>query len=620
MGDWITKFMSKKQKHLSIKSLILLGFIFSLSIGAVFGVGQAVAAEPQVVVRDEAYFARFVSQSVPDPIEMEAGSTKVVTVKFKNSGTVTWDSASSRYLSAYTMEPRDRISEFKGANWLSGEQTAKIVGKIKPGEIGELKIELKAPEKIGDYTERFYLAAENYTWVKGGYFYFKIKVIPAKVVVEEPKSESTEIMGYQARRAVLTPRTVEGVGGQRIKVILSLQNTGSGVWKSYKMTPEESGFEDNEWEDAEVIFDSRDDTVANDYWRKIFYFRTPIKKGSYTARFDLQIDSGAWKETIEIPVEVTADASHDYVAPSFASISDNNSGVKETLRLATEPKVRVGINAPEGNFIQFRSYDDDYYVYSGGEQKGILAKRKFAVIKFSDAGYSFTGGDLNFTSADFVRLEPVNDPHAVFNAPNLDRTAKWVSSEYDFDAYHGVLEYRQGEVDKKMYLVNELFLEDYVKGMAENSKLAPTEFLKANLTAARNYAYVSRGKYPFFDVIANTYDQLYLGYEAEQVLPNVVAAAEATRGVMVTYQNQIITTPYFGNSSGWTKSWKSVWGGANKPWLVPVKCDYDTGKKQNGHGVGMSQLDAAYRADREGLSYIELLKYYYTGVEVEKVY
>jgi peptidoglycan hydrolase-like amidase len=34
----------------------------------------------------------------------------------------------------------------------------------------------------------------------------------------------------------------------------------------------------------------------------------------------------------------------------------------------------------------------------------------------------------------------------------------------------------------------------------------------------------------------------------------------------------------------------------------------------------MSQRDCAIRAEKEGLDYILLLKYYYTGVEVERIY
>jgi len=44
------------------------------------------------------------------------------------------------------------------------------------------------------------------------------------------------------------------------------------------------------------------------------------------------------------------------------------------------------------------------------------------------------------------------------------------------------------------------------------------------------------------------------------------------------------------------------------------------GKRQLGHGVGMSQRDASLRAKNENLNFVSLLKYYYTDVEVEQLY
>jgi stage II sporulation protein D len=40
----------------------------------------------------------------------------------------------------------------------------------------------------------------------------------------------------------------------------------------------------------------------------------------------------------------------------------------------------------------------------------------------------------------------------------------------------------------------------------------------------------------------------------------------------------------------------------------------------NGHGVGMSNADAGQRASKDGWNYLQILKHYYTGVEVEKVF
>ena len=105
-------------------------------------------------------------------------------------------------------------------------------------------------------------------------------------------------------------------------------------------------------------------------------------------------------------------------------------------------------------------------------------------------------------------------------------------------------------------------------------------------------------------------------------MPNVVAAQRATRGYMATYDSNYIITPYYSTSDGRTRSWAEVWGGSNRPWLVSVPATYDKrdGKAMAGHGVGMSARDAAYMADEGGKNWQEILKYYYTGVNVNLIY
>src|SRR3989339_702402 len=112
-------------------------------------------------------------------------------------------------------------------------------------------------------------------------------------------------------------------------------------------------------------------------------------------------------------------------------------------------------------------------------------------------------------------------------------------------------------------------------------------------------------KYGIFDVLPSTVDQLFLGAKIEQERPNLLAATKETNGYLVTYDTDAnlgtptvaVSTPYFSNSDGMTRSSKQVWGGSEKPWLVPVEATYDRrdGKKMYGHGVGMSNRDAILR-------------------------
>ena len=174
-------------------------------------------------------------------------------------------------------------------------------------------------------------------------------------------------------------------------------------------------------------------------------------------------------------------------------------------------------------------------------------------------------------------------------------------------------------------MINELLLDEYVAGIGETSNGAAMEYIKALLVAARSYAYYQMNNgVPLdqrtYDVVATTADQLYMGYNSEVLMPRVVQAARATYGEMVTYSGTPVITPYFGHSDGHTRSWTQVWGGTSKAWLQPVECKYDVGESMFGHGVGMSAQDAAYRADKDAWTYDQLLKHYYTGVAVERIY
>ncbi|MCX6779796.1 MAG: hypothetical protein NT034_01295 [Candidatus Magasanikbacteria bacterium] len=180
------------------------------------------------------------------------------------------------------------------------------------------------------------------------------------------------------------------------------------------------------------------------------------------------------------------------------------------------------------------------------------------------------------------------------------------------------MEYRYSTKSGAPYLINELPIEDYMKGISETDNNSAQGYIKAVLVAARSYAYKNISNLPptdkrMFDVYATTQDQLYLGYTSEQKMPRVVQFVEETAGEMVTYESNVVTTPYFSRTNGFTKSDK-------RHWLQSVECIYDKGKKKAGHGLGMSTHDALVRATKDDWNYIELLQYYYSNTQVEKIY
>jgi len=161
----------------------------------------------------------------------------------------------------------------------------------------------------------------------------------------------------------------------------------------------------------------------------------------------------------------------------------------------------------------------------------------------------------------------------------------------------------------------EIELEEYVKGVIDDEmgKSAPMEALKAQAVAARCYAKYAM-KHPRHgteaDVCATTHCQVYVPTTSERT----DEAVEATRGVVATYDGEVINAFYFGHCDGHTRNCEDVWIQA-LPYCRSVQCicGYEG---MFGHGVGMCQRGAMAMA-RGGATYKNILWHYYTGVAVD---
>lgn len=614
--------------------VIVLGIFISLSLA-----GRVLALDfTPPPFKDESYGGKYASQSISDPISIPAGSTKEVTIKIKNTGSSIWRASGTNFVSAYTVDPNYHKSVFYHSSWIGGGQPAKITKDAKPGETASLTIKLKAPDKAGDYTEKFFLAAENKTWITGTYFYLKIKVtkaapvptaggeIPLKPVADETEDASA----YKAGVVIRSASAVAAAGGDRIHFIIRFLNMGTVAWQKYGLKEagshqagdmvvamaREVTLADNSWVNNREILNKTETVDPKKPAQVEFDFRAPKTAGSYVAKFQLtangrEVSGGE----IELPVTVTADAPEGYVEPVFAAVVSQRA-------LIAEPLLEIGLyKAVEP--VKFQS-PYNYKVYSGDEFKGILPAGEMAVLSYAGGFYTFASQSLQFYGSLHIRLAP-DDPSYYFTILNYKRVVSWKGGNTNFNAYRGGLNYEYSPKSDAVFAVNEISMDLYVAGIGETSNGAHIEYIKAILVAARSYAYyhlnngVAEDKRTF-DVYATTADQIYLGYNSEVLMPRVAEAARSTRGEMVTYQGTPVITPYFGHSDGRTRTWKQVWGGTDKPWLQSVKCKYDVGRAMFGHGVGMSALDASGRAEHDGESYKELLKYYYTDTEVERIY
>jgi len=245
-----------------------------------------------------------------------------------------------------------------------------------------------------------------------------------------------------------------------------------------------------------------------------------------------------------------------------------------------------------------------------------------AGFNFTNKTYSFTANGTSISTSSYLRFE--GDANTVFEIVNLEWRPAWNTSLND-NKFLGILELRYSPKTNKLWMINELQLEYYLKGLAETSNSSPMEYQKALITAARTYAmyHYNRGtkhaaEYYTLDA---TYDQVYKGYNSQLRLPKVSEAVEATKGQVVTYQGNVVVTPYFSHSDGYTRNYEDVWGGAMVPWCRSVKEPNGYTKTTlYGHGVGLSAYGAILLANDYNYNFEQILKYYYTGIELKKIY
>jgi stage II sporulation protein D len=124
-------------------------------------------------------------------------------------------------------------------------------------------------------------------------------------------------------------------------------------------------------------------------------------------------------------------------------------------------------------------------------------------------------------------------------------------------------------------VVNELGLEDYVRGVVAN-ELSPggypaIEALKAQAVAARTYAFKNRGQFMAqgFDLLPTTRSQVYRGLTSEN--PLSTRAVDETRGLIATYAGEPINALYTSTCGGRTEDSENIFNEA-MPYLRGREC------------------------------------------------
>ena len=608
------------------------------------------AAKPATIVKGKPYQAKELIRS-EQKLEMAPGETVTFTIGFKNVGTSDWLRDGKRFISVYTYAPSYRKSVFYDTTWMSERQPVRMDdAAVKPGQIGRFSFNLYAPIEPGTYHETFILAAEDLNWVVDGKFTVDITVKKGLA----SKDGKPIAPGYKALKLLVSDDEISLDGGEIHEFKVAFKNIGRVAWNKSGVVLRAASdvakinFRHDSWK-GDVVSSLLDNEVKpGGVAFFTFSFKAPPIGGKFTPRFELasddrMVDGGV----LEFPVAVTQYEPPPSSAPHMASefAGAGNRG----------PNIRVGIcyipqqwdkpttdvapwnKAPRDDLPSCNKsgepVDDMHlpvvlaasgtYTLLNGDHSIVRTLSGVTAVDFDFATKITTvrNGDFIHTSNQHVVFVP-DQADTILEIQNLDNRPAW-DTGINFNKYRGTIEVRYTPDSNRLWIIEELPMEDYVRGLAETSNASPHEFQKALVTAFRTYALfvVSVGgkhQSEFHDVNRTGNDQVYKGYTSELVRSNVVRAAEETRGTAVTWSDQIAVTPYFSRSDGRTRSWSEVWYGS-RPWLISKPAPYDAGKTLWGHGVGMSASDAVGRANA-GADWRDILRYYYTGIELRQVY
>ncbi len=313
--------------------------------------------------------------------------------------------------------------------------------------------------------------------------------------------------------------------------------------------------------------------------------------------------------------------------------NDSSNGITENIIYTSEPIIRVGL------FKTIRAQritceTSSYSVFAGDKLIFLNLKPGYtATVSYSMSTGKYvlsTPGATKF-SKEPIRFVP-SAPNAIMTLVDFKNRPAWNAS-LNYNQYRNIIEFQYSKQTGNFWVINELPISYYLKGLAETSNYSPVEYQKVIVTAARTYAMYHYNRGIEFNVgdgstkhgnehfhIDATYDQVYKGYGSEKLMSKLSEAVDETKGTVVTYDGKVVVTPYFSRSDGRTRSWEEVWYGDVKPWLVSVDVPQDNGQELWGHGVGMSARGALIMTRDEGESWGDTLKYFYQNTELQKIY
>jgi transcriptional regulator with XRE-family HTH domain len=332
---------------------------------------------------------------------------------------------------------------------------------------------------------------------------------------------------------------------------------------------------------------------------------------------------------INYPIQVSGDRSN--LTKSVAEIKEaqkaKSSGptIAQSLKASTfresyQPVRRTIDYGPDVK-IKLSYFKENFALITGDKTVEIWSQnRKYAEVSAYDEirirPLTHRGFEVEYRGKKHELLNPQFKTNGVITINNYDRGLGSIA----YNQFRKQLNFFHSG-DAKFYIVNQLPLEQYIWGLAEQPSTEPDQKKHAIHILARSYAYVYAGTRRKFKT--NNYDledspatsQLYLGYDWERHRQEQKELVEDTWGMVITVDDRPVIGPYFTQSDGTSEDkWVSQY-----PWAPGRELPYDKGLEARGHEVGLSGNSARVLAEK-GKNYREILDYFYEGIDIKKLY
>jgi stage II sporulation protein D len=213
-------------------------------------------------------------------------------------------------------------------------------------------------------------------------------------------------------------------------------------------------------------------------------------------------------------------------------------------------------------------------VASNADSIELSVRGGYSIVS-SDNGRLLDKGHTFFNRKIEPAVNGISFGKNIFNANSIDIIPKEEPSIYfNKRLYRGILRIAKTR-QQKLVAVNEINLEDYIKGVLyhEVSHRWPMEAIKAQAIASRTYAFyqVQENAHRHYHLYSDVSSQVYNGVYAERYRTN--SAVDQTKGRVLLWKGKPVPAFFHSTCGGHTENASSLWK-VDLPPLAGTECSY----------------------------------------------